>query len=258
MTQNLPQFFCNVRSERRKQNYIGRQCFFVDTTGLLSHVNHLVVIFHEFGNNGIQVEAFQTFCDIVNQAMTQFYHLFSFCNICFCAVLYQFPETIQETVYTVDSSVIPLCIQFRRSYEQLIDTQRVTSVISYQIVRRNNVSFRFTHLDTVLTGDHTLVEQFMEWFIKVNSSDIIQELGIETGIQQMQYRMFHTTDVHIYRQIFVSFFFGNQFFIIFVIYITQEVPGRTCPLRHSVGLAFCRSATGRALAVNPFVDSSQW
>ena len=34
--------------------------------------------FHEFGNNGIQAEAFQTFCDIVNQAVTQFYHLFSF------------------------------------------------------------------------------------------------------------------------------------------------------------------------------------
>ena len=74
----------------------------------------------------------------------------------------------------------------------------------------------------------------------------------------MQYRMFHTTDVHIYRQIFVSFFFGYQLFVIFIIYITQEIPGRTCPLWHSVGLAFCRSSAGRALAVNPFVNSSQW
>ena len=120
----------------------------------------------------------------------------------------RFQKRVQETVYTVDSSVIPLCIQFRRSYEQLIHSQRITAVIAYQIIRGNDISFGLTHLDTVLTGDHTLVEQLVERLIKVNHSDIIQELGIETGVQQMQYRMLYTADIHIYRQILVCFFSG--------------------------------------------------
>ena len=34
-------------------------------------------------------------------------------------------------------------------------------------------SLRFTHLDTILTGNHTLIKQFGKWLIKVNYSDII-------------------------------------------------------------------------------------
>ncbi len=73
----------------------------------------------------------------------------------------------------------------------------------------------------------------------------------------MQHGMFYTADVHIYRQIFVCFFLGNQLFVIVGIHITQEIPGRTCPLRHGIGLSLCRAAAGRALAVYPVGDGCQ-
>ena len=40
----------------------------------------------------------------------------------------------------------------------------------------------------------------MEWLIKIYYTDVIQKLGVEARIQKVQYRMFHTTDIHIYRK----------------------------------------------------------
>ena len=40
-------------------------------------------------------------------------------------------------------------------------------------IRENEIEMADTHLDAVLTGDHTLVEQFLEWFFKINYSNII-------------------------------------------------------------------------------------
>ena len=35
----------------------------------------------------------------------------------------QIPETVQETVYAVDSSVVPFAVKLRRPYEQFVHTQ---------------------------------------------------------------------------------------------------------------------------------------
>ena len=66
--------------------------------------------------------------------------------------------------------------------------------------------------------------------------------------------MFNTTDIHIYRKIFVCFFSGNKSFIILIIDISEEVPGRTCPLRHRICLTLCRCAAARACRVYPPVN----
>ena len=73
----------------------------------------------------------------------------------------------------------------------------------------------------------------------------------------MEHRVFHTADIHINRQIFVCFFLAYQLFIILVIHITQEVPGRTGPLRHGVGLSLRRSAAARTGGVHPFRNVCQ-
>ena len=105
--------------------------------------------------------------------MTYFHQLIGLCHIFILVVHGHLPETVQETVYAVDSLVIPLGIQLRRSHEQLVKTQGVTAVISYQVVRGNYISFGLTHLDTVLSGDHTLVEELLERLVEVDHSDII-------------------------------------------------------------------------------------
>ena len=36
----------------------------------------------------------------------------------------------------------------------------------------------------------------------------------------MQYRMLYAADIHINRQIFVCFLFGNQFFVVVAVHVT--------------------------------------
>src|SRR5699024_1288624 len=114
-----------------------------------------VIVFHESGDDRIQAEALQTGCDIIDHSVSELDHLFRRLNILILAFHEQVPETLQETVYAVDSAVIPLRIQLRRSYEELVHSQRIASVITYKIIRRNHISFGFTHLDAVLSGDHS-------------------------------------------------------------------------------------------------------
>ena len=70
----------------------------------------------------IQAEGLKSTGDIVYHLMTGLLHLLGSRDIFLNAVKSQIPETFQESGYTIDSSVIPFCIQFRRSYEQLIHT----------------------------------------------------------------------------------------------------------------------------------------
>ena len=74
----------------------------------------------------------------------------------------------------------------------------------------------------------------------------------------MQDCMLHTTNIHINRKIFICLLSGNEFFVIVIVYITKEIPGRTGPLRHRVCLTFCISTADRTLTVHPLVNGSQW
>ena len=69
--------------------------------------------------------------------------------------------------------------------------------------------------------------------------------------------MLYTADIHIYWKVFVCFFSGYQFFVVFVIHIAEEIPGRTCPLRHGIGLSLGWRTTAWASGIYPLINSSQ-
>ena len=69
--------------------------------------------------------------------------------------------------------------------------------------------------------------------------------------------MFDTTNIQVNRSPFFQSIHASQFVVVVVIYITQEVPAGTCPLRHCVSFTFCRSTTFRTCCVYPFIDVSQ-
>ena len=54
---------------------------------------------------------------------------------------------------------------------------------------------------------------------------IAQELGVETGIQEVKHRMLHAADIHVYRKQGVRLLSGYQFLVIVIIHIAQEIPG---------------------------------
>ena len=86
---------------------------------------------------------------------------------------------------------------------------------------------------------------------------VIQELVPESGIQKMQCGMLHTAIVPVYRHPVVQRFFTRQRFRIRRIRIAQEIPGRTCPLRHGIRLSLSRAATAGAGGINPVSHKCQ-
>ena len=112
-----------MRNKWCKKNGNCLDGFFVNSAViLLCDSDQLVCVFHKSGHYGIQAEGLKSAGDIIYHLMTGLLHLFGSRDIFLNAVKSQIPETFQESGYTIDSSVIPFCIQFRRSYEQLIHT----------------------------------------------------------------------------------------------------------------------------------------
>ena len=79
----------------------------------------------------------------------------------------------------------------------------------------------------------------------------------EPGIQKMKGCVLHAAIVPVHRKpVFQSLLTGQSFCILRVC-ITQEIPGRACPLRHGVRLSFCRAAAAGACGIHPVCYGSQ-
>ena len=82
-----------------------------------------------------------------------------------------------------------------------------------------------SHFNAIFSGNHTLVKKLLERLVKINGADIAQELGVETGIQEVKHRMLHAADIHVYRKQGIRLLSGYQLLIIVIIHIAQEIPG---------------------------------
>ena len=89
------------------------------------------------------------------------------------------------------------------------------------------------------------------WFRSRNNALVIQEFMPESGIQQMQGRVLHTAIVPVDRQPVFKCFRTCQCLVIVRIGITQEIPGRSSPLRHCIGLTLCRTTTAWTSRIYP-------
>ena len=70
----------------------------------------------------------------------------------------------------------------------------------------------------------------------------------------MSCNMLHTAVVPVYRHPVVQLVHCGKFIVVVRIDIAQEIPGRTCPLRHCIGLTLCIAAALRAFAVYEGID----
>ena len=73
----------------------------------------------------------------------------------------------------------------------------------------------------------------------------------------MSGNVLHSTVVPVYRHPVFQLLRVCQALVIVRIDITQEVPGRTCPLRHGIGLSSCIASAFRALAFYKGINLSQ-
>ena len=70
--------------------------------------------------------------------------------------------------------------------------------------------------------------------------------------------MLHTAVVPVNRTPIFKLFGVSQCLVVVGVDVTQEIPGRACPLRHCVCLSLCVCATLRALAIYERVNLCKW
>src|SRR3989339_1365372 len=74
----------------------------------------------------------------------------------------------------------------------------------------------------------------------------------------MQNGMFNTAHIEINRQPIFHVFLIKWLVGKMWVWITEKIPARSCPLRHSICFSFCRGAAGWAAGVDPPFNSCKW
>jgi hypothetical protein len=106
----------------------------------------------------------------------------------------QTPGAVQELERTFHGAIVPLGIFFGRPDEQRVDALGVGAVLRDERVGRHHVALVLRHLGAVL-GDHALGKQALERLVKGEKAAVVQYLGDEPRVQQVQDGVLHATDV---------------------------------------------------------------
>ena len=106
-----------------------------------------------------------------------------------------------------------------------IHMDRSYFILVFQVQRYECVGIFDTIYEVGTSLDHTLVDQFLEWFIFANDTHIIQEFIPETAVNQVTGSMFRTTYIQVYIAPVSVHILIDQSFIIVRIHITQVISG---------------------------------
>ena len=98
--------------------------------------------------------------------------------------------------------------------------------------------------------DHALGEQAFERFGDIEIAAIAQRAGEETGVEQVQHRMFHAADILVDRHPVIHGAAGEGG-VLGKRAETLEIPGRFDEGVERIGLAACRLAAGGAVDMLP-------
>ena len=102
------------------------------------------------------------------------------------------------------------------------------------------------------------IERFAYGSGVFTNAKIIQEMMPESGVDHMSGNMFHTTIIPVNRHPVFQFIHISKHMSVVRICISQEIPGRSCPLRHGISFTFCCSTTFRASAVYKRINLCKW
>ncbi len=178
----------------------------------------------------------------------------------------------KETVHAFDSLGIPRLDRIEGTHEHFVQAKRIRTVFLNDIVRVHHVlqglahfgdnlmqlfsrffikefsAFFFDLIDGnfgacvvfVSVGEnHSLVEEFLERFVRGNESQVKEHFMPETAVKKVQHGVFRAPDVQVHgHPVFFQFFADKSVFVL-GIDVTQIIPAASRPLRH--GVCFART-----------------
>ena len=199
-------FLCKMRRKRRHQQIQHLRCIHQQRHIFFRHriyiAIHGVYQFHQTGNGGVKVHAFQIVRHLLNgvgQYKTHFLLVFAVFtpqrflskgSVVFSGALlflrhalHQPIHTIQKACHGLDAFIVPGAAFDVVKPEFQIHSEHIRTVYFDIIIRRNHVAAGFAHLFSVRTQDQPLVYQALERFVKIYQPHIAQRLGEKTCVQ---------------------------------------------------------------------------
>ena len=160
-------------------------------------------------------------------------------------------ESLKEALTALDGLSVPGGGLLEVADEHLVKTHSICAVISDDIIGINYVTAGLGHLFAILTKDHTVAGTLKVGLVVRKGVDVVKELGPESGVKKVKGGMLHTAVIPIYGHPIFKRLARCELLIVVRIAISEEVPGRACPLRHSISLALCGAVTLRTRAIYP-------
>src|SRR4030042_296528 len=98
---------------------------------------------------------------------------------------------------------------------------------------------------------HSLMEQFLSRFTKIQQSNISQEFGVKSAIDKVHAGMFCSSYILVNRHPIFDFLLIKYFFGIFWVTISQEIPRRIYKSIHCICFSSGFAVTLRAFGIYP-------
>ena len=109
------------------------------------------------------------------------------------------PHPAQEAVHALDALVVPLGVALGRAHEEHVAAHRVGAVLAHHLVGAHHVALALGHLGALVV-DHALGEQVLERLLETDQTQVVEHLGEEAGVHQVQDGVLHPADVLVHRQ----------------------------------------------------------
>ena len=286
VAQLLPQLLGHVGSERVQQLDDGLEL----GSGRAAVVVQGVDQSHELCNGGVHLQALDVSAHLLDGLVQQSLQLGTIA-LALHQLVGQSPHAVEEAVAAGDGRGLPGCGLLEVAHEHLVQTHSVGTVLVHDLVGVDDIAQRFGHLDDGVAGhltvlffqsllggllaavllqqlllllsgqideavgiqaqDHAVSGALLVGFRRRHDADVVQELMPETAVEQMQGGVLHAAVVPVHRRPVFQRLFGSEGVLAVGVHIAQEVPGRTGPLRHGVGLAGRGAAAAGAGGLDP-------
>ena len=233
VAQNGPEFLGDVGGvggEQENEGFCGNARDFVE-------FGELVDVNHQLGNAGVEAEIFDVLAEFTDGLMAEGFGFGVAWDVGDAFVEgvgilgdEEAPATGEEAVDAGNAFGIPGFDLIERAHEHLVEAEGVGAVFSHDVVGIDDVAPRFGHffdlhfegfagefadgpiggfLDIVdvdvcavfvfvgVAEDHALIEEFLEGFLGVDESDVVEDFVPEPGVEEVEDGVFGASDVEI-------------------------------------------------------------
>lgn len=199
-------------------------------------------------------------------------------------------DAIEKAPHSDDCLWIPRCCIRKPTHTHLIESESISTIFSYDIVRIDDIFEGFTHLCDdlfylsscscleefpffffytihsdessirTLIGiceDHSHIGKLLKWFLRRHYTSIVEHLMPKSSIQKMKHGMLCPSYIFIDDSPVVHRLTTCECLAIFIIHIAEIIPAASSPLRHRIGLTFPREISGK-FYIYPFWYGRKW